>query len=67
MVLKEFISSLLFILSILIFAITAYLLFWTIIMQGWFIIPFLISLIIGFLTLFGSWKLGGKQKRNARS
>ncbi|MBT2692194.1 hypothetical protein [Bacillus sp. ISL-55] len=58
---KEFFSSLLFILSILIFAITAYLLYWTIVMPGWFIVPFLISLLIGLVTLFVSKRID-KQK-----
>ncbi|WNF22976.1 hypothetical protein [Mesobacillus jeotgali] len=59
---KDFLSSLLFILSILIFAITAYLLFWTIMMPGWFVLPFLISLIIGIITFWSSKKLGSQEK-----
>ncbi|MFT9598742.1 hypothetical protein [Mesobacillus sp.] len=59
---KEFFSSLLFILSILIFAITAYLLYWTIVMPGWFVVPFLISLIIGLVTLYVSKKIGVRKE-----
>ncbi|MGV2939283.1 hypothetical protein AB5I83_06810 [Mesobacillus sp. LC4] len=55
---KDFLSSLLFILSILIFAITAYLLFWTVMMPGWFILPFVISLIMGIVTFWSSKRLG---------
>ena len=47
--LKEFASSILFILSWFIFAISAYLLYWTIVMPLLAIIPFLISLCSEFI------------------
>ncbi|WP_286181133.1 hypothetical protein [Bacillus sp. ISL-37] len=41
----------------MIFTITAYLLYWTIVMPGWFVVPFLISLTIGLVTLFVSKRI----------
>jgi len=60
---KDFLSSLLFILSWLIFAITAYLLFWTVMMPGWFIVPFVISLTVGIVTFWSSKRLGSPKER----
>ncbi|MEH7111640.1 hypothetical protein V7124_04560 [Neobacillus niacini] len=54
---KEFTSSFLLIISWFIFAISAYLLFWAIIMPLLAIIPFLISLVIGLLFFYCSRKL----------
>jgi len=60
---KEFISSFLFIISWVIFAISAYLLYWTIIMPLLAIIPFLISLSAGLLCFYCSRKLDGREKK----
>ncbi|WP_238018739.1 hypothetical protein [Oceanobacillus jordanicus] len=57
LVLKEFVSSILLIVSWFIFAISAYLLYWTIVMPLLAIIPFFISLAIGLLYFFISRKL----------
>ena len=57
MALKEFASSLLLIISWLLFAVSAYLLYWTIIIPGLAIIPFLISLFSGLLCFYCSRKL----------
>ncbi|MGJ7922603.1 hypothetical protein [Neobacillus sp. LXY-4] len=64
---KEFASSFLLIVSWFIFAVSAYLLYWTIIMPILAIIPFLISLISGFLCLLCSRKLDGRKKNNSSS
>ena len=64
MVFKEFASSLLHIVSWFIFAISAYLLYWTIIMPLLAIIPFLISLISGLLCFYCSRKLDDRRKDN---
>ena len=64
MVFKEFASSLLLIVSWFIFAISAYLLYWTIIMPLLAIIPFLISLISGLLCFYCSRKLDDRKKGN---
>lgn len=60
--LKEFTSSFLFILSWVIFATSAYLLCWTIVMPSLLFIPFLISFISGLLCFYCSKKL---DRRNA--
>ena len=62
--LKEFASSILFILSWFIFAISAYLLYWTIVMPLLAIIPFLISLCSGLLCFYLSKKLDDRNKKN---
>ena len=62
--LKEFASSFLFIVSCLIFAISAYLLYWAIIMPLLAIIPFLISLVIGLLCFYSSRKLDSKKSNS---
>nr|WP_100011882.1 hypothetical protein [Lentibacillus sediminis] len=59
---KEFISSFLLIISWFIFAVSAYLLYWTVIMPFYFIIPFLISLFTGLLCLWLSRKLDDRKK-----
>ena len=64
MVIKEFASSLLLIISLFIFVISAYLLYWTIIMPLVAIIPFLISLVSGLLCFYCSRKLDGEKKYN---
>ena len=64
MVFKEFASSLLLMVSWFIFAISAYLLYWTIIMPLLAIIPFLISLISGLLCFYCSRKLDDRKKGN---
>ena len=61
--LKEFASSFLFIVSCLIFAISAYLLYWAIIMPLLAIIPFLISLVTGLLCFYISKKLDTKKDK----
>lgn len=58
---KEFLSSLLFILSCFVFAISAYLLYWTIIMPIIVIIPFLISLFSSLLLYHLSRKLDDRK------
>jgi len=62
--LKEFASSFLFIVSWVIFAISAYLLYWAIIMPLLAIIPFLISLCSGLLCFYLSRKLDDRRKNN---
>lgn len=59
--LREFASSFLLIVSWLLFAISAYLLYWTIIMPLLAFIPFLISLFSGILCFYFSKKLDRKQ------
>ncbi|GLB61468.1 hypothetical protein [Cytobacillus sp. NCCP-133] len=54
--LKEFASSFLYIVSWLLFAISAYLLYWTIIMPMLAIIPLTIMLTAGFLCRYFSKK-----------
>ncbi|QCR34432.1 hypothetical protein C1N55_07080 [Lysinibacillus sp. SGAir0095] len=61
--LKEFTSSFLLIVSWLIFAVSAYLLYWTIIMPLLALIPFLISLSSGLLCFYCSRKLDDKKKK----
>lgn len=60
---KEFASSLLFIFSMFIFAISAYLLFWVIVMPALAIIPFLILLCSGLLCFYYSKKLDDRKKK----
>ena len=60
--LKEFASSFLLIISWFIFAVSAYLLYWTIIMPLIAIIPFLISLSSGLLCFYFSRKLDGRSR-----
>jgi hypothetical protein len=60
--LKEFASSFLLIMSWFIFAISAYLLYWAIIMPLIAIIPFLTSLVTGLLCFYCSRKLGDGRK-----
>ncbi|MFC4323002.1 hypothetical protein [Litchfieldia salsa] len=64
MALKEFMSSLLFIVGWFVLAISAYLLYWAIIMPILAIIPFLISLGTGLLCLYCSRKLDVRKKAN---
>ncbi|BAC12886.1 hypothetical conserved protein [Oceanobacillus iheyensis HTE831] len=59
---KEFLSSLLLIISWFIFAVSAYLLYCTIIMPMLAIIPLLISFVIGFLCFYLSRKLDDRRK-----
>lgn len=59
---KEFASSFLLIVSWFIFAVSAYLLYWTIIMPLLAIIPFFISLTSGLLCLYCSRKLDDRKK-----
>lgn len=54
---KDFLSSFLFITSLLIFAISAYLLYWAIIMPLWAFIPFCLVLSAGLLCFYCSKKL----------
>jgi len=54
---KEFISSLLYITSWLIFVLSGYLLFWVIVMPGIAFIPFGLTFISGLLCRFLSTKL----------
>lgn len=60
--LKEVTSSFLFIISWFLFAISAYLLYWTIIMPLLAIIPFLISIGTGLLCFYCSRKLDDRKK-----
>lgn len=60
--LKEFVSSFLFIVSLLIFSISAYLLYWTMIMPLLAILPFLISLSSGLVCFYLSKKLDDRRK-----
>ncbi len=62
MALKEFISSFLLIISWFSFAISAYLLYWTIVMPILAIIPFLLSLVFGLFCFYCSNKLGKGKK-----
>lgn len=62
--LKEFASSFLYIVSWFIFAISAYLLYWVIIMPLLAIVPFLFSLGTGFLCFYCSRKLVVRKKDN---
>ena len=57
---KELTSSFLLIISWFLFAISAYLLYWTIIMPGYAIIPFLLFVAAGLLCFYSSRKLDGK-------
>lgn len=59
---KDFISSVTLILSWFGFAVSAYLLYWTIIMPAVVILPFLIALILGFLLYYVSKKLDDRKK-----
>lgn len=61
---KEFASSFLLIVSWFIFVVSAYLLYWTIIMPLLAIIPFLIFLCSGLLCFYCSRKLDDRKKRN---
>jgi len=61
--LREFASSFLFIVSCLIFAISAFLLYWAVIMPILAIIPFLISLVTGLLCFYSSRKLDTKKDK----
>ena len=61
--LKEFASSILLITSWIIFAISAYLFYWVIIMPYLAIIPFLLSLAAGLLCFFGSRILDVKKEK----
>ena len=60
---KEFASSLLFIFSLFIFAVSAYLLFWVIVMPKLAIIPFLILLCFGLFCFNYSKKLDDRKKK----
>ncbi|GAB3069310.1 hypothetical protein [Virgibacillus ainsalahensis] len=60
---KEFASSFLLIFSWFIFALCAYLLYWTIIMPLLAMIPFLISLSSGLLCFYFSRKLDDRNKK----
>lgn len=59
--LKEFLSSFLLVVSWFVFAITTYLLFWTIIMPSIAIIPFLISFGVGLMCFYLSKRLDGRR------
>ncbi|RID87705.1 hypothetical protein D1953_04920 [Peribacillus asahii] len=59
---KDFLSSFLLITSWLIFAISAYLLFWAILIPLWAFIPFCLVLGIGLLCFYCSKKLDNRQK-----
>jgi uncharacterized membrane protein len=61
---KELTSSFLMIISWFLFALSAYLLYWTIIMPDYVIIPFLIFIAVGLLCFYGSRKLDGRKKVN---
>ena len=61
--LKEFASSFLFIVSCLLFLISAYLLYWAVMMPLLAIIPFLISLGTGLLFFYSSKKLDAKKAK----
>lgn len=54
---RDFLSSFLLVVSWFVFAITAYLLFWTIIMPSIATIPFLISFGVGLMSFYLSRKL----------
>ncbi|TMU83554.1 hypothetical protein FGG79_19175 [Bacillus sp. BHET2] len=59
---KELTSSFILIISWFLFAISAYLLYWTIIMPEYAIIPILIIIAIGLLCFYSSRKLDGRKK-----
>ncbi|MCR8848413.1 hypothetical protein NQ095_08370 [Rossellomorea sp. SC111] len=58
---KELTSSFLLIISWFLFAISAYLLYWTIIMPSYAIIPFLLIAASGLLCFYSSRKLDGRR------
>ena len=62
-VMKEFLSSCLLIVSWFIFTVSAYLLYWIIIMPTLAIIPFLISLISGLLCFHFSRKIDNRREK----
>ncbi|WP_406686564.1 hypothetical protein [Rossellomorea vietnamensis] len=59
---KELASSFLLIISWFLFAISAYLLYWTVIMPEYVIIPFLLFAAAGLLCFYSSRKLDGRGK-----
>ncbi|WGG44617.1 hypothetical protein [Rossellomorea sp. DA94] len=59
---KELSSSFLLIISWFLFAISAYLLYWTVIMPEYVIIPFLLFVAAGLLCFYSSRKLDGRKK-----
>ncbi|MGG3915903.1 hypothetical protein [Rossellomorea vietnamensis] len=59
---KELTSSFLLIISWFLFAISAYLLYWTFIMPEYVIIPFLLFVSAGLLCFYSSKKLDGRGK-----
>ncbi|MCA1057651.1 hypothetical protein LCL96_01810 [Rossellomorea aquimaris] len=59
---KELTSSLLLIISCFLFAISAYLLYGTIVMPGYVIIPFLLFVAASLLCFYSSRKLDGRKK-----
>lgn len=59
---KELTSSFLLIISWFLFAISAYLLYWTIIMPEYVIIPFLLFVAAGLLCFYSSRKLDDRGK-----
>ncbi|PLS17611.1 hypothetical protein CVD28_11500 [Bacillus sp. M6-12] len=61
---QDFLSSFLLICSWLIFAYTAYLFFWAILMPLWAFIPFCIVLSVGLICLYCSKKLDSRRKND---
>ncbi|CAN7279353.1 hypothetical protein [Rossellomorea sp. LjRoot5] len=61
---KELTSSFLLIISWFLFAISAYLLYWTIIMPAYVIIPFLLFVATGLVCFYSSRKLDSRKKAN---
>lgn len=59
---KDFLSSFLLITSWLIFAISAYLLFWALLMPLWAFFPFCLVLSAGLLCFYFSKKLDNRRK-----
>ncbi|GKV56572.1 hypothetical protein NCCP2222_25190 [Sporosarcina sp. NCCP-2222] len=62
MVLKEFASSLLLIISWLLFALSAYALYWSVVIPGLALIPFLVLFVSALLSMYLSMKLVGKRR-----
>jgi predicted PurR-regulated permease PerM len=61
MAFKEFLSSFLMLISWVVFAITLYLFYWTIVMPAVVLVPFVLSLLIGLLCRYFSKKLDSKE------
>lgn len=64
MALKDFASSFLLIISWLLFSLCAYALYWTIVIPGLAIVPFLVFLISSLICFYCSRKLNARRKAN---